>query len=377
MRRSVRGQQNYTTSAFVKQALDRGAELFNWTTRSARAGQRTGTTAYGVGVAIGAYSAGSIGFDGLLVIAPDGRVRFHSGIGNLGTHAVMDVHRVAADVLGVPWEMCDVVWGDTSKHLPWTCASGGSQTLHAMTRAAHAVGTAAISRIQEIAAKVLGGRPGDYRVANGQVTSGRGTLSLAEVAANAIALGGVYDGHEVPPEVNDFTKRSVAGLAGQGLVVAARDTYPRDGQSRSFVAAFAEVVVDVETGVYHVLDLTAVDDVGVVINPRSLKGQTFGGLMLGLGHAMGQKWVYDQHYGVPLAKRFYHTKPPSILDAPASFQFEALGLPDPETPVGARGIGEPPVGAGYAAVMNAIASAVGDEVFRRSPITADIILALA
>ena len=49
-------------------------------------------------------------------------------------------------------------------------------------------------------------------------------------------------------------------------------------------------------------------------------------------------------------------------------------LPDPETPVGARGIGEPPVGAGYGAVLNAIADAVGDEIFRRAPVTPDIIL---
>ena len=40
--------------------------------------------------------------------------------------------------------------------------------------------------------------------------------------------------------------------------------------------------------------------------------------MLGIGHAIGQKWVYDQHYGVPLAKRFYYNKPPTILDAPAN-----------------------------------------------------------
>ena len=52
----------------------------------------------------------------------------------------------------------------------------------------------------------------------------------------------------------------------------------------------------------------------------------------------------------------------------------ALDIPDPETPVGARGIGEPPVGAGYGAVLNAIADAVGDEIFRRSPVTADMIL---
>ncbi len=55
-------------------------------------------------------------------------------------------------------------------------------------------------------------------------------------------------------------------------------------------------------------------------------------------------------------------------------QFAALDIPDPETPVGARGIGEAPVGAGCCAVMNAIIDAVGDEVFRRAPITADMIL---
>ena len=77
---------------------------------------------------------------------------------------------------------------------------------------------------------------------------------------------------------------------------------------------------------------------------------------------------------MPLAKRFYHNKPPTILDAPQKMTADAVGLPDPETPVGARGIGEPPVGAGYGAVMNAIADAVGDEIFRRTPVTPDIIL---
>jgi CO/xanthine dehydrogenase Mo-binding subunit len=53
---------------------------------------------------------------------------------------------------------------------------------------------------------------------------------------------------------------------------------------------------------------------------------------------------------------------------------EALDMADPETPVGARGVGEPPVGAGFGAVLNAIADAVGEDVFRRAPVTADIIL---
>ena len=96
--------------------------------------------------------------------------------------------------------------------------------------------------------------------------------------------------------------------------------------------------------------------------------------MLGIGHAISQKDVYDQHYGVPLATRFYQNRPPTILDAPQHMAWDALNIPDPETPVGAKGIGEPPVGAGANAVLNALRHALGDDVFKRGPVNADTIL---
>src|SRR5207247_9823786 len=115
-------------------------------------------------------------------------------------------------------------------------------------------------------------------------------------------------------------------------------------------------------------------DVGTIINPRSLGGQILGRSMLGISHAIGQKTVYDQHYGVPLAVRFYQNRPPTILDAPHNMRWAALDIPDPETPAGARGIGEPPVGGACAAIQNALSDALGDEVFRRAPIMLDTIL---
>ena len=123
----------------------------------------------------------------------------------------------------------------------------------------------------------------------------------------------------------------------------ARDTYPHDGATLSFVASFAEVEVDVETGAYRILDFLCVADVGTVVHPAALGGQVLGRSILGIGHAIGQRWVYDQRYGVALARRFYSNKPPTILDVPAHMDWAAVELPDPETPVGARGIGEPPV----------------------------------
>jgi CO/xanthine dehydrogenase Mo-binding subunit len=372
----VQGKLQHVTSAFVKEALERGAEQFNWRERSARNPKRIGTKVRGVGVSLSCYVGGTIGFDGLLVITPEGRVQFQSGIGNLGTESVIDVHRAGAEVLGVPWEKCDIVWGDTSKHLPYTCVSGGSQTTHAMTRAAHAVAMDARQKLQEIAAKSLGGKPEDYAVANERVFrkgSGSG-LSFAQAAQRAIELGGKYDGHEAPDDVKKMTKESVAALAGQGLVAVARDNYPRDGQTHSYVASFAEIEVDIETGKYNIVDFLAYADVGTVIHPRALGGQVLGRSILGIGHAIGQKWVFDPHYGEMVSKRFHHNKPPTILDVPVNMQWAALDIPDPETPVGARGIGEPPVGGGCASILNALSDALGDEIFQRAPVNADTIL---
>jgi xanthine dehydrogenase molybdenum-binding subunit len=373
--RQVRG---YITSSFLPEALEKGAEQFNWAERKAKSPMRSGTKVRGLGVSSSGYVGGSIGYDGLIVLKTDGTLCFQSGIGNHGTESVSDVHRVAAEMIGIPWEKCDICWGNSAKNLPYTCASGGSQTTHAMTRAAFAVANEARQRLKELAAKKFGGTADQYDVANERVArkGGGAGMSLADAAKYAIEVGGIYDGHDVNEDVNPFTKTSVAALAGQGFIASARDKAPHDGQTYSFAASFAEVEVDLETGKFTIVDFLAVADVGTVVHPRALGGQVLGRSTLGIGHAIGQKWVYDQHYGLPLAKRFYQNKPPTILDVPAeNMHWAALDIPDPETPVGARGIGEPPVGGGCAAIISALIDAVGEEVIRRAPVSSDRILA--
>jgi len=370
------GKRAYTTSCFIKEALDRGVEEFKWEQRKAQP-KKSGTKVRGIGVSMSTFVGGSIGYDGLFIIKPDGRIFILTGVGNHGTESWSDCQRVVAEVLGVPWERCELTWGNTAQNLPWSCASGGSQTTHAMTRAAHATAMDAKAKLQEIAAMDLGGAPEDYELANERVfrKGGGAGMTLAQAAQRAIRLGGKYDGHELPKNVNKVTVASATAMAGQGLMGVARDTYSRDGQSFSFVASFGEVEVDVETGVYRIVDFLAVADVGTVLHPRALGGQILGRSTLGIAHAIGQKWVYDQHYGLPLAKRFHYNKPPTILDVPVDMRWSALDIPDPETPVGARGIGEPPVGGGCCAILNALSDALGDEVFRRAPVNLDTILA--
>src|ERR1041385_7338163 len=371
------GQRQKLTSAFIVEALDKGKQAFRWDERKAYSGQRRGSKVRGVGVAVGPHGSGSIGFDSLMTLRPDGKLYVQSGVGNLGTHSVMDLARVAAEVLAMPWEKVEVAWGDTGKGVPWSCLSVGSQTTHAMTRANFAGANDLKRKLQELAAQDLGGAPDDYELSNERVHrqgNAGGGLTYAQAAKRAIERGGKYDGHELPDDINVMTKGAAGKHAGLGVVGVATDNYPRNGTTYSFVIGFAEVEVDVETGKVTLVDYLGIGDVGTVINPRSLLAQIKGGSCLGIAHALQQKWVFDPKYGLMVSRRFHNTRPLTILDIPATMNADTVGLPDPETPVGARGVGEPPVGAGYGAVLNAIADAVGVDVFRRAPVTADIVL---
>jgi CO/xanthine dehydrogenase Mo-binding subunit len=232
-------------------------------------------------------------------------------------------------------------------------------------------------KLQEIAAKDLGGSPDAYDVTNERVhrkgapSSG---MTLAKAAQRAIALGGKYDGHELPEDIHPFTKGGAQSVVGKGAVGVAKDNYERAGSVYSFVVGYARVEVDTETGDVEIMDYAAVTDCGRVMNPRSLAAQLHGGAIQGFGMALGQKWIFDPQWGQSFTHRFYSARPPSILDVPSVLKADFVNVPDPHTPVGAKGIGEPPVGAGEAALVCAIQDALGGHAFGRTPIMLDMIL---
>lgn len=369
--------QHKVTSAFVREAVDKAAQAFNWEEMKKLSGQRKGTKVTGVSAVVGTYVAGSSGYDGLMIVKPDGKLYVHQGLGNLGTHSIADTARPAAEVLGLDWSQVEIVWGNTGAHVPYSCVQAGSQTTHAHTRANHAAATDLKRKLQEIAAKDLGGSPQDYEVGGGRVyhkgNRSRG-LSFAKAAERSVALGGQYDGHELPEKINDFTKRSAAALTGSGLMGVAKDEYPQGGDLWAFCIALCRVEVDVETGEVAIKDYKVVADVGTVLNPRSLGAQLHGGAVQGFGTALAQKWIYDPQWGVPFSNRFYIARPPTILEVPLEMEWTAVEIPDPHTPVGAKGIGEPPIVAGAAAVLCALQDALGELPLNRTPVMTDMIL---
>ena len=95
---------------------------------------------------------------------------------------------------------------------------------------------------------------------------------------------------------------------------------------------------------------------------------------MGFGMGLSERHIYDPQNGLPGNVGLIQAKPPSYLDVPSRMQTLAVDIEDPQNPVGAKGIGEPVQGCATAAVMAAIADALGGRYLNRVPVVADMIV---
>ncbi|HEX5418767.1 MAG TPA: xanthine dehydrogenase family protein molybdopterin-binding subunit [Gammaproteobacteria bacterium] len=370
-------RQGRVASCYLEEALEQAAQSFNWAERKARSGQRKGARVTGLGIGRGFHPAGFSGFDGLVRITPDGMLHIHTGVGNLGTYSHTGTSRIAAEALKYDWNHCVVERGDSRKHLPWNIGQFGSNTSYTMARTNYVAAMDAIAKIKEIAAMDLGGKPEDYDIGGEKVfrkSDPSKSLTFAKVAQRAIALGGKYDGHEVASDLNKMTQESAQALAGTGLIGAAKDNLPNPAQPAAFAAAFVEISLDVETGKFDIIDYHAVADCGTVIHPQGLAAQLKGGAIMGFGMAALERPIYDPQNGLPGNVGLAQAKPSSYLDVPPVMKTGAVNKPDPQSPFGTKGIGEPVMGAGASALVSAISDALGGHCFNRLPVTPDQIV---
>ena len=209
------------------------------TRRRKLSGHRKGSKVIGVGVGQGYHSAGFSGFDGLVCITPDGKLHIHSGVGNLGTYSYATTSRVAAEVLGCAWDDCIIERGDSSRHLPWNLGQFGSNTSFTMSRTNYAAAMDAKRKLQEIAAKDLGGAPEDYDVGGGRGVPQERPWQEAQLrhggaardrARRQVQRQGSAERHLLPHQDGGCgPRRHRPGRCGQGQPQAGR---PRGGTGR-------------------------------------------------------------------------------------------------------------------------------------------------
>ncbi len=289
----------------------------------------------GVGVAIGSWPGGTEPAAAACQLHRDGTLHVHIGSIDLsGTTTGFSL--LAAEAFGVEPERVRVTSGDTS-NAPYAGAAGGSKITYTVGPAVIQAAEDARAQVFEIVSEIFEVDPADLEIVDGAVRV-RGVpdkaIGLGEIAAKTMQFGGRY-----------------APVWGHGR-------HANNKNSPAFCAQLAEVEVDPETGEVKVPRLVVVQDVGRIINPAGIRGQMMGGAVQGLGWALYEGMVYDEA-GQLLTGSWAEYAIPHSDQAAASIETVMVEVPSDHGPLGARGVGEPPVTPTAAAVANAIAAATG------------------
>ena len=270
-------------------------------------------------------------------IHPDATIDVLTGSQDLGTGTRTVLAQIAAESLGARLADVRVILGDTDKG-PFTGNSWGSMTVASVGPAVRLAAMDARAQLMDAAAGMLG------------------------VAAERLStLGSVIS---VESDDRTLTFADVTAKLGDVMIIGTGNRGPNpDGLSLStFGAQFAEVEVDVDTGVVRVIRLVAAHDAGRVINPRLARSQLEGGIIQGLGYALFEERVLDERSAMPLNPTLHDYKVPTIGDVPAIDAFCVEGADTAANHTGAKGLAEPPIIPTAPAIANAVADALEVEV---------------
>ena len=330
----------------MRQVLERLGQHPAWLEREAarEAGR-------GVGIAIGGWPGGTEPAAATCALNRDGQLQVHIGSIDL-TGTTTGFALMAAEVFGVEPDQVRIVSGDTGS-APYGGSTGGSKITYCVGPAVIQAAEEARVQVLDIASEEFEVDPADLEIVDGKVQV-RGVpgkaIALSELAGKTMQFGGKY-----------------APVMGHGR-------HAENRSSPAFCAQLAEVIVDEETGRVRVPRLVLVQDVGRAINPEGIKGQMIGGAAQGLGWALYEEIVYDEH-GQLLSGTWLEYNVPSADQMAESVEVVIVEVPSDHGPFGARGVGEPPVIATAAAVANAIADATGRRM-NRLPMTPPRVLGL-
>jgi carbon-monoxide dehydrogenase large subunit len=288
-----------------------------------------------LGARAGLFEAGEVR------VHPTGKVTIFTGSHSHGQGHETTFAQVVADKLGIPLDDVDIQHGDTGKVL-FGMGTYGSRSLAVGGTAIVKAVDKVIAKGKKIAAHLLEASEGDIEFEGGEfkVAGTDKKVPFASVALTA------YVPHNYPLD------KLEPGLNENAFYDPTNFTYP----AGSYVC---EVEVDPLTGVVRVDRFSAVDDFGNVVNPMIVEGQVHGGLAQGIGQALLEHGIYDEHSGQLLTGSYMDYAMPRADDLPTFNVKTAKGTPCTHNPLGVKGCGEAGAIGSPPAVINAICDALG------------------
>ncbi len=326
------------------ECLDRAEPLYRAERDAASKGQGEG-----VGVALGGWPGGIEPAAAACRLNSDGSLQISLGSVDLtGTNTTFAM--IAAEAFGLEdLSKVRVTTVDTDG-APYAGASGGSKITYSVGPAVQKAAQDARNQVLRIASSELEASVEDLEIINGQVQV-RGVPGKSKTLAEIYTLSGSFAAKYEP-------------VYGRGQA-AITDRSP------GMAVHIVRVRVDPDTGHVQPLRYVAVQDVGRAINPATVEGQMEGGAVQGVGWGLFERMAFDDE-GTPITASLMDYVIPKASQSP-SLEAVIVEVPSKVGPFGAKGVGEPPVIPGAAALANAVRDASGARV-TELPVTPERVL---
>ena len=288
----------------------------------------------GVGIALGMWGGARTPSSAGCRVEPDGTLTVHVGTVDV-SGASTGLAMIAAEAFGLPIDRVRIETSDTST-APFGPVAAGSQVTYSMGGAVQEAALEARRQLLEIATNELEAAPEDLEIADGRVTV-RGVPEKYVEVTKLVAMSTEFMGKYRPIQAT-----------GRSAVQAA---------SPMFTVHIARVRTDSETGAFQLTGYAAIQDVGRAINPPEAIGQIHGGVVQGLGRALGEQMAYNVDGQLRTASFLDYELP--TADQLPEIDVRLVEVASAVGPLGAKGVGEPPAVPGPAAISNALARATG------------------
>ncbi len=320
-------------SCGLPECIERGAQAIGWADKRGKPG--SGPLRRGVGMCILMQGSGVAGDElaaAALKMNEDASFNMMVGSADIGTGSDTTLCQIAAEVLGVPVGNILIKSGDTDD-ISFDYGAYASSTAYITGTCVLKAAEDARQQIVVAAGRMMDEDPEGLLVHEGKVTSLEGkSVTLQEVALECL-------------------------YGEEKTLIMGRGTHSTKESPPPFVAMFAEVLVDVETGVIHPVHIVSAVDVGRALNPDICEGQVEGAVAQGLGYALTEE-IQIGDDGRVLNPTFMDYKIFCADDMPELTTI-LVEAEEPTGPFGAKSVAEIAINGPAPAISNAVYDAIG------------------
>jgi xanthine dehydrogenase YagR molybdenum-binding subunit len=328
-------------NAMWRSYLAEGGQLFGWEKRHPTVDQTPGPIKTGFGCAVNQWGGGGRASNARCEITPDGAVALKAGTQDIGTGTRTIVAMVTAETLGLPVSAITPMIGDTI--YPACGNSGGSTTAASVMPPVRLAAGKALDALCARVGPALGVDPATLVASNGRI-------------------------HVKDNPSKGMAWKDACRLLGTEMI--ATDATWEVGMSSTGTSGcqFAEVSVDVETGIVKVRRVLVVQDCGIVMDKLTAESQVNGGVVGSLNFALYEDRILDRNTG-----QMVNPNMESYLLAGMSEMPKIEIHLKEQRERGVIGIGEPPTVSTAAAIACAVRNATGATI-RSLPMTPQRVL---